>query len=100
MATAAKLLSLDDLRLEIARVGVSAEEVPANLPPSPEERWTLLAPYLGKPLSAIPKGLVFLFVLAADNAATPLHLAKAVRGLPTMDRMVSSSSSSGEDNFI
>lgn len=94
-----QLLSMEDFRRQVAEVGLKAEEIPNGLPAGAAGQWLLLAPYVGKPLSAIPKGLVLLFLLQEEGKANPLQMAAAIRKLPPAERMVQPTGDK-EDAFL
>lgn len=84
------------LWVAVVEEGLPAEEqvgVPTHLPATPEEQWALLAPYVGRPVRDIPKGLVLLFTTpAGDKSSTALM--QGILKLPAHQRQVSIASSS------
>lgn len=93
IAAPSRPLTFSEMLEEVRRVGVQVGTeagVPQAIPPSMKEAWALLAPYVGRPLRDIPKGLVLLFVTSGKGVMTGIAVADKVRSLPVLDRMMSS----------
>lgn len=81
-------MTLSEFNAAIRERGVPiTDDIPTSLPPDAAGQWDLLAPYVGRPLRDIPKGIVLLFAASTPHMVNGVTLATMLRALPPQERM-------------
>ena len=91
------IITRDELYAAIRAEGVLVEDMTTlTMPTDANAQWELLAPYVGQPISTIPKHLILLFT--SDPSMNNATLYESLRRLPQEQRMVRAGNAA--DTFI